>query len=310
MKFAPKWEDSYLLRRRKDKQTIFMMICFLIPPLAVFGTFYVWPFLKAFYYSLFSWSGYSQNMTFVGLDNFKRAFNDSVFWQAFSHNMFFLVWCTIITLILSLFFAICFTRLRVRFRNFFRIVYFFPNTLSVVIVGTLWAFIYNPSFGLLNGFLESIGLENLILNWLGDKKVVLAALVAPQTWMYIGFYLVLFIAAIQNIPEEYYESATLDGAGQWRQFFSLTMPLIWGTLRVALVHLIANALEKTFSIVYVMTGGGPSHASELITTYMYDQAFTYGKFGYGSAIGVLLFILVAVISLSAYKLTEREAVEY
>ena len=287
-----------------------MMLCFLIPPMAVFGTFYVWPFLKAFYVSLFSWSGYSRNMTFVGLDNFRKAFHDAVFWKAFQHNMFFLVWCTIITLVISLFFAICFTRLRVRFKHFFRIVYFFPNTLSVVIVGTLWAFIYNPSFGILNAFLEKIGLSALIQNWLGDKNVVLGALVAPQTWMYIGFYMVLFIAAIQNIPEEYYESATLDGASQWRQLFSLTLPLIWGTMRVALVHLIANALEKTFSIVYVMTKGGPSHASELITTYMYDQAFTYGKFGYGSALGVLLFLLIYIIILSIYKNSLLASVDY
>lgn len=295
---------------RKDKNALLMMACFLIPPLVVFGTFYVWPFLRAFYVSLFSWSGFSKDMTFVGLANFKKAFQDEIFWLALKHNLFFLVWCTFFTLVISLFFAVCFTRLRVRYKNFFRIVYFFPNTLSSVIVGTLWMFVYNPSFGLLNGLLEALGLEGWIQNWLGDKNVILGALVAPQTWMYIGFYMVLFIAAIQNIPEEYYESATLDGASQWRQFFGLTIPLIWGTLRVALVHLVANALEKTFSIVFVMTKGGPSHASELITTYMYNQAFTYGKFGYGTALGVLLFFLVAIVSLSVYKITEREAVEY
>lgn len=298
------------MSKKKDRQRILFILCFLIPPLVLFAVLYIWPFLYAFVISLFSWSGYSKNMTFTGLANFKQAFADPLVWKAVSHNLFLLVWNTVVTLVLSLFFAVCLTRLKLKHSGFFRIVFFFPNTLSIIVVGVLWMFIFNPNFGLLQGILNAVGLQSWVVNWLGDQKYVLGALVAPQAWMYIGFYMVLFIAAIQNIPETYFEAATLDGAGQFRQFFKITLPLIWGTLRITLVHLVVNAFEKTFSLVYVVTQGGPSHASEIMTTYLYDQAFKYGKFGYGSTIGVLLFVIVAVISLTLYKITQREPIEF
>lgn len=171
-------------------------------------------------------------------------------------------------------------------------------------------FIYNPNFGMLNGILELLKLDHLIINWLGEAKSVMPALLAPQAWMYIGFYMVLFIAAIQNVPEEYYESAYIDGGGQIRQFFSITIPLIWGTLRTALVFFVVNAFARTFALVYVVTEGGPNHASELLTTYLYNQAFKYANFGYGSAIGVFLFVVVAIISFIILKLTDRVPIEY
>lgn len=296
--------------KKKNRQRTLFILCFLIPPLVLFAVLYLWPFIYAFVISLFSWSGYSRNMTFVGLANFKQAFSDPLVWKAVSHNLFLLVWNTVVTLVLSLFFAVCLTRLKMKHSGFFRIIFFFPNTLSIIVVGVLWMFIFNPNFGLLQGLLNAVGLESWVVNWLGDQRYVLGALVAPQAWMYIGFYMVLFIAAIQNIPESYFEAATLDGAGQLRQFFKITLPLIWGTLRITLVHLVVNAFEKTFSLVYVVTKGGPSHASEVMTTYLYDQAFQYGKFGYGSTVGVLLFVIVAVISLTLYKITQREPVEF
>ncbi len=297
-------------RKHRDRRRTGFILCFLLPPLIVYGIFYLLPFAQAFVYSLFDWSGYSRQMTFVGLDNFKEAFQDKIVWKALGNNFFFLFWCTLVTFALSFFFAVCFTRLKIKGTGFFRIVYFFPNTLSIVVVGVLWMFIFNPSFGLLNGVLDFLGLSSLIQDWLGDKKVVMAALVAPQSWMYIGFYMVLFISAIQSVPEDYYEAATLDGAGQWRQLVHVTVPLIWGTFRTALIHFVVNAFEKTFALVRVVTAGGPNHASEVMTTYLYDQAFKFGHYGYGSAIGVILFAVIALMSLLVMKLTKREAYEY
>ena len=252
------------MTKKKDKQRTLFILCFLLPPVLLYAILYVWPFIYAFFISLFTWSGYSADMTFCGLDNYRQAFADPIVWKACLHNLFFLVFCTIVTLVLSM----------------------------------------------LKGILETLGLGDWVVNWLGDKRYVLGALVAPQAWMYIGFYMVLFIAAIQNIPEDYYESATLEGAGQIRQFFSITLPLMWGTFRIALVHLVANAFEKTFAIVHIVTKGGPSHASEVLTTYLYSQAFQYGRFGYGSTIGVILFVIVAVISLTIYRVTRRDAIEF
>lgn len=297
-------------RKRKDWRRIGFILCFLLPPLIIYSIFYLLPFAQAFLYSLFDWSGYSREMTFVGLDNFKEAFQDEIVWKALGNNFFFLFWCTLVTFTLSFFFAVCFTRLNIKGTGFYRIVYFFPNTLSIVVVGVLWMFIFNPSFGLLNGVLEFLGLSSLIQDWLGDKNVVMAALVAPQSWMYVGFYMVLFISAIQSIPEDYYEAATLDGAGQWRQLFKITVPLVWGTFRTALIHFVVNAFEKTFALVRVVTTGGPNHASEVMTTYLYDQAFKFGHYGYGSAIGVILFVVIALVSLLVMKLTKRDVYEF
>ncbi len=297
--------------QRKDRQRTWFIACFLALPILLYGILYIWPFVYAFIISLYKWSGFSiKDMSFCGLDNYVKAFNDPIVWEALKHNLFFLVFCTAVTLFLSLLFAVCFTRLRIKNSRFFRIIYFFPNTLSIIVVSVLWMFVYNPQFGLLKGVLQTLGLESWVVDWLGKKEYVMGALIAPQAWMYIGFYMVLFIGAIHNIPEDYYESAMLDGASQLRQFSSITIPLIWGTMRIALVHLVTNAFEKTYSIVRLVTDGGPSHGSEVMTTYLYNQAFKFNQFGYGSTIGVLLFITVAVISLTVYRVTRREAVEF
>ncbi|MEF9974247.1 MAG: sugar ABC transporter permease [Clostridia bacterium] len=305
------------MRSIKHRRKIPLKLCgflalFTLPSLFLYAVLYIWPFIYAFYLSLFRWKGYSlNNMIYAGTYNFQKLFSDDLVWVGLKNNLFFLVWSTLIIFLFSLLFAICLTRLkRIKHPSFYRVVYFFPNVLSIIVVGVLWMFIFNPNFGLLNGVLRALGLGGWIVDWLGDKNVVMASLIAPQAWMYIGFYMVLFIAAIQNVPEEYYESAVLDGAGQVRQFFSITMPLIWGTLRTAFVFFVVNAFARTFALVYAVTEGGPNHASELLTTYLYNQAFKYANFGYGSAIGVFLFVVVAFICLVILRITEREAVEY
>jgi N-acetylglucosamine transport system permease protein len=293
----------------KRRRNCFLAAC-IVPPVLLFTVFYIYPFIYAFYISLFEWSGYSKNMLFVGLKNFYRLAGDGVVLQGLKNNLFFLFWSTLIIFIFSLFFAISITRLRLKFAGFFRIIFFFPNVLSIIVIGVLWMFIYNPNIGLLNFILNSFNLGNLIQDWLGDPNMVMPSLVAPQAWMYIGFYMVLFIGAIQNVPEEYYESATIDGANQFKQQFYITVPLIWGTLRTAFVFFVVNAFARTFALVYVVTRGGPNRASELLTTYLYETAFVHGNFGYGTAIGVVLFVVVAVISFLILKLSRREIVEY
>jgi N-acetylglucosamine transport system permease protein len=194
--------------------------------------------------------------------------------------------------------------------GFYRIVFFFPNILSIIVVGLIWKFIYNPSFGLLNAFLESVGLESWIKVWLGDVNTVMPSLVVPQAWMYIGFYMLLLFAAMQNIPESYYESAKLDGAGEITLLFRITIPLIWETMRTAFVFFVINAFSKTFNLVYVVTRGGPSRSSELLTTYLYQNAFEFSNYGYATSIGVFLFVILFVISIIVLKFTKAETYEY
>jgi N-acetylglucosamine transport system permease protein len=249
-------------------------------------------------------------MKFVGLSNFQKLIEDPIIYKALLNNLYFLFWGTITILTISLFFAVVLARGKFTEKGFYRVVFFFPNVLSLVVVGILWMFVYNPSFGILNAFLELIGLESLIKVWLGDSSTVMAALVVPQAWISIGFYMILYIAAIQNIPESYFEAAIIDGAGQIKQLFLITIPMMWEVVRVSLIFLVINAFTKTFAIVYVTTKGGPFRSSELLTTYMYEQAYENSDFGYGTTIGITLFLIVFIISTVVLKFTKREVNEY
>jgi N-acetylglucosamine transport system permease protein len=282
----------------------------IIPTLLLYGIFFIYPFIKTFYISLFSWKGLSKHMRFIGFENFKDLVKDPIIWKALENNLFFLVWGTIIIFGFSIFFATVMARKRYGEMGFYRIVFFFPNILSIIVVGLIWKFIYNPSFGLLNAFLESVGLESWIKVWLGDVNTVMPSLVVPQAWMYIGFYMLLLFAAMQNIPESYYESAKLDGAGEITLLFRITIPLIWETMRTAFVFFVINAFSKTFNLVYVVTRGGPSRSSELLTTYLYQNAFEFSNYGYATSIGVFLFVILFVISIIVLKFTKAETYEY
>ena len=282
----------------------------LLPTLILYDVFYIYPFLKTFYVSLFSWRGLSKNMKFIGFANFAKLFKDPIIWKATKNNLFFLFWGTIVIFLFSLFFSTVMARKKFKEMGFYRIVFFFPNMLSIIVVGLIWKFIYNPSFGILNTVMEFLGLGKYIKVWLGDPSTVMGALVVPQAWMYIGFYMLLFFAAMQNIPEELYESAKLDGAGEIRQLFSITIPLIWETMRTAFVFFVINAFSKTFNLVFVVTRGGPSRSSELLTTYLYQNAFQFSDFGYATAIGVYLFVILFVISFIVLKFTKAETYEY
>lgn len=167
--------------------------------------------------------------------------------------------------------------------------------MSIAVVSVMWTFIYNPSFGLVNGFLKRIGLERFAHVWLGEESVIMGALTVPLVWMNIGFYMILFIAAILNIPDERYEAAAIDGATKWHQFRYVTIPGIWQEISTSLVFFCVTAFNYSFELVYVMTQGGPNRASELLTTYLYQNAFTYSDYGYASAIGVLLFVVLFFI---------------
>lgn len=266
---------------------------YLIPTLAIFILFCVIPYLKSFYMSFFKWSAFTNTGVFVGLDNFKRLIKDPVILTALKNNLFLLFWCTLFTFVISIFFANIVCRKRYRENAFFRILFFVPHVLSVTIVAILWSFLYNPSFGVINILLEKIGLGGLQRIWLGDKDVIMGALTVPMVWINVGFYLILFISAISNISPEIYESAEVDGANERRQFFSITLPCIWESVRTALAFFIITAFNYSFELVYVMTKGGPNRASELLTTYLYEVAFVKSDFGYSSAIGMVLFVLTA-----------------
>lgn len=272
---------------------------YLVPTLLVYGVFCVYPCLKSLFLSLCSWSGFSSGIKFAGMENFVKLFADPVVWKALKNNLFLLIVCTIVTFALALAFAIMAAGKKSRYHQGLRVIYFIPYVMSIAIVSVLWTFIYNPSFGLVNGFLEKIGLGSLTHVWLGEAEVIMGALSVPLIWINTGFYMIMFLAAILNIPDDRYEAARIDGAGAFQQFRFVTIPGIWHEIRTSLVFFSVTALNFSFELVYVMTRGGPNRSSELLTTYLYENAFVYSDYGYASAIGVLLsgilFVMIFVI---------------
>jgi N-acetylglucosamine transport system permease protein len=288
-----------------------LIVPFLAPAIILYAVFVLWPYGQSFYTSLTQWSGLSPNKTFIGLANFDKLIHDPQFWNALRHNGIMLVVLPLITIALALLFAALFTQggQAVPGAGFYRVVFFFPQVMAVAIIGILWSFVFNPNAGLLNGFLRVLGLGGLQRAWLGDPATSLGAVAAVVIWQAVGFYMVLFIAGMQAIPTSFYEAAIIDGATRWTMFWRITLPLLWDNLQVALVYIGIGALDL-FTIVQVMTEGGPNQSSEVVAHYLYTTAFQYGQFGYATAIGVALLFLTLVLSLLTFTVTRRERIEY
>lgn len=281
---------------------------FLALPLALYGVLVVSPYAQAFYISLTRWSGFTADKPFVGLENFRKLAGDPAFWQALRHNGLLLLVVPLVTIVLGLFFASMLnvggtTRkvTGVRGGAFYRRVYFLPHILPVVITAVLWQFIYNPQIGLLGAGLDAIGLSALKRTWLGDPAVALWSLIAVMVWAGVGFYVVLFSAAMQSIPRDVYEAAALDGASRWQTLRKVTLPLLRDTVQVAYVYLGIHALDA-FALFMVLTpDGGPDNSTSVLAQYLYRSAFENGRFGYASAIGVTLCLLSLALAAVTFR---------
>jgi len=292
-----------------------LIVPFLAPSIILYGIFVLWPYAQSFYVALTQWQGVSANKKFVGLQNFDKLFHDPFFWNALKHNGEMLVFLPILTIGISLVFATMFTQggKGIRGSGFYRVVFFFPQVMSVVIIGVLWSFIYNPQIGLLTSTLNKVGLGFIAPSsgWLGDPGWALWMIGLVVVWQAVGFYMVLFVAGMQSIPTTFYEAATLDGANRWTAFWGITLPLMWDNIRVALVYIGIAALDL-FTIVDTMTEGqaGPNRATQVLSHYMYESAFTNSQFGYATAIGVTLLALTLLLSVITLRVTQRERLEY
>jgi N-acetylglucosamine transport system permease protein len=296
---------------RMHEQKYGLIVTFLAPAILLYLVFVLFPYGQSFYYSLTQWRGVSGNRTFIWFDNFKKLPNDEIFVKALTHNGQMLIVLPLATITLALLFATLFTQggRGVRGAQAYRVVFFFPQVMSVVIIGILWQYIYNPISGLLNGTLRAIGLDSLQRSWLGSEDLALWAIAVVFVWQVVGFYMVLFIAGMQSIPTSFYEAATLDGANRWRSFWGITLPLMWDTIRVAIVYIGIAALDL-FTIVQVMTEGKPNRSTEVVARYMYEVGFGTSLFGYASAIGVALLAMTLALSIVTLRLTQREQLEF
>ena len=288
----------------------------LVPALVLHVVFVLSPYAQAFYLSLTDWTGVAGEAHFVGTDNYTRLAGDSLFLDALRNNALLLVVVPLVTIAIGLFLASMLHlggkggRRAIPGAGAYQIVYFFPQLLSLVVVAVLWSFVYNPNTGLLNGALRGLGLGGLAASWLASPSLALPAVMAVLIWSSVGFYVVLFSAAIDGIPPELFEAAVLDGAGGWATFRNVTLPLVRDTVQVAFVYLGILALDA-FAVVQVMTvgPGGPDGATEVIGLSLYRNAFQYGKFGYASAMGVTLFFATLTLAVLALRGSRRSTLE-
>ena len=270
------------------------------------------------YNSFTSWKGVSANQPFVGLDNYIRMVNDEFFWSALGHNLQYLLILPLVTIALNLFLSFMISQ-RIRFSKVFRVTFFFPQVISVISIGVLWSYIYHPTVGILTSILDFLGTKPLfqmlgyesIPVWMGDPRTVRGAIGAVVIWQTAGFYMVLFLAAMEAIPSTFYEAAIIDGANRWHMFRHITIPLLWDTMQTAMVFAGLAAFDMfTITRVMVISGSPTSRPADVLATYLYEQAFEASRFGYATAIAVSLFLMVLTLSALTMRVTRREAVEY
>ncbi|RKY60589.1 MAG: sugar ABC transporter permease [Candidatus Latescibacterota bacterium] len=285
-----------------------VLVLFILPAFVMYSVFMVYPYIQAFYISLTDWRGVSSQMSFIGLKNFWTMLHDPYFWNALKNTLFFTVTNGTIVPVIALFFAVVMSRRLVWGARFFRITYFFPNLISVVAIAVLCSFVLTPEFGILTNFLRILGMKNLPA-WLGSVRTAPWCIVAVKVWAAVGFYMILYLSALEGIPTDLYDAAKIDGASEWRAFWHVTLPLLSEIMKVTVVFLLLNGFG-TFAVVKIMTDGGPNRSTETMATYLYDNAFKFGKFGYATAIAIALFLITFVLALLSIRLQKRETVQY
>lgn len=275
----------------------------LLPALLIYALFVFVPVIWSAYYGFFDWKGIGE-AKFIGFRNYVEVFHDPIFWRALKNNVIFVLTSVFGQIPIALVLAIVLHKSNA-LQRFLRSAIFIPMVLSSVVIGLIWQYIYHPQIGILNFLLDDLGLGSLKMQWLSDPKIAIFSLIPTLIWNFVGLYLIIFISAFQNIPGEIHDAAMIDGASGARKLFSVTLPMIWSTVQVAVVLCISGSL-KSFDLVYIMTRGGPAHASELLATYMYNSTFTSYRYGFGSAISTsIILISLTLIGTSQWFMSRR-----
>lgn len=270
-------------------------LLYLLPAFLIYTLFTLIPIIETFRSSFFEWSDLGRTSQWVGLQNYLDLFQDGSFLKAFSNNLIFITFYSIIPILLGLLLASLLSRYPIPGFTVFRTVLFLPQVISMVVVGVIWRWMFNPTNGPINLFLAAIGLGHLQQAWLGSFQWVLPAIGSIASWVQYGFCMVLFLAGMQRIPEEYYEASSLDGASSFHQFFLITIPGLKAEIAVALITTIVSAL-RVFDLVFSTTKGGPGE-STLVTGYLiYRSAILNNQIGYGAAIATLLTVVILSLS--------------
>ena len=290
--------------RRWPGESRFHGWLYLLPGLLIYLVFVFYPIIETFRTSFFKWDGFSSARVFVGFQNYISLLTDAQFLKALLNNLTFIIFYSIIPIILGLLLASLLGRKPLPGMTFFRTGLFLPQILSMVVVGVTWRWIFNPNFGLLNVGLRAIGLDALTRAWLGDFQLALPSVGAVGTWVQYGFCMVLFLAGMQRIPGDQYEAAELDGANEFRQLLHITLPSLRAELGVALITTVIAAL-RVFDLVYVTTRGGPGDSTLVTGFLVYRSAFQQNQLGYASAVATVMTLLIFVISLVILRFQAR-----
>ncbi len=293
--------------RRNGKRTAFLWAC-VAPAVVLFVIFMVVPTFNVFRLSLFEKSAYSPVETFVGFENFETLLSSSAFIQSMQNTLLLIVMVTLFTMASALIFAGILTREKLKGQNFFRVVFYIPNILSVVVISGIFSAIYDVDKGLLNSVLNLFGADSVL--WKGEEHVVTSIVIA-MVWQAIGYYMVMYMASMSAVPQSMYESSSLDGAGRVTQFFQITLPLIWTNIRTTLTFFIISTINMAFLFVNAMLGssGGAAGAAKVTLVYMYDMK-NAGLYGYSMAVGVAIFLISFALSALVNWVTKREVLEY
>lgn len=292
-------------RPKKAQPLPVLFICISVLPAVILTLmFTIWPTVQALYLSFTNATSLGLNNKFVGLDNYIYMFHDKSFIQALKNTAKLMAVVPVITIFCSLVLAFVLNQCKLKEMVLYRTIFYFPNIVSLTVVGIIWSFVFHPNVGIVNKILGAVGLESLQRSWLGDSKTALWCIAFTLLWQAAGYYMVMHIAAMDGISPEIYESATLDGASAWRKLVSITMPLMKDIIGITFVLALSGTINLSFVLSQVMTGGGPNGASSVLLQYMYTQGFVNGNFGYAMAITVFTLAISVALSMLSRKLTD------
>jgi len=274
-------------------------LAFLAIPMGVYLAIVVWPLLDSFYYSVTDWNGFATNYRNVGLGNFQALPSDPLVRGALRNTLVWTVSAALLPNLLGLALAIALER-HVPAGHLFKSLFYLPVCLSAVVVGQIWVWIYQPDWGVLNGVLEVMGAPQSQRAWLADPGTALYAIIAAWSWQQTGLSMVIYLAGLTSVPQDLLEAAALDGAAYWRRLWYVVLPMLKPATIVVVALSVINSL-KGFDIVYIMTGGGPFHASDTLAMLMYDESFKRYRMGYGAAISVVLFLITMGVVVAYFR---------
>lgn len=297
------------MKNSKEKKKFILLG--LIPAFLLYIVFIIYPTINVFKESLYKTGGLSGKKEFVGLNNFKILVKDQNFVRSFQNTIFLIVIVTIVTMVMAIVFASILSREKFKGQNFYRIVFYIPNILSIAVVASIFSAIYGMDQGLINGFFQLVkNGTHTNIPFLGDRLYVVYSIAGAMIWQAIGYYMVMYMSTMSQIPEHLYEAAKIDGAGRIKQFFDITLPLSWETVRTTLTFYVISNINIAFQIIKALTGGGPNGASLTLLNYQFEQAYTNSAYGYGLAIGVVVFLFSFILTAIISRITKRDIMQY